>query len=64
METKLWGYRFTPVRDWAWVLERDCSTGNASEWLRVFRNDEPDVTFLISRKKPTKSWKGSVAKAA
>lgn len=56
--TTLWGYRHSITKGWNWVAERNCTEGEAGEWLSIFRKDEPDVTFKIAKARPTKSWKG------
>ena len=49
---KLWSLRYSPARGWHWRLEREVSAETASEWLRVFRLDEPRVEFRIAGKQP------------
>lgn len=47
--TKLWSYnKITGY----WVMERECSTDTAHEWLAIFQNDEPAKKFKISKNKP------------
>ena len=50
--TSLWSYRFSVARGWSWVRERGCRAGDASQWLEVFQQDEPGVTFAVSEKEP------------
>lgn len=43
---KLWSLRNTIARGNHWVLERECTEENVQEWLKVFRDDEPNVIFV------------------
>ena len=49
---KLWSWRNRASGGKWWVYERDVSPENASQWLNVFQNDEPEITLKISKKKP------------
>lgn len=50
--TKLWSRRWSVSRGHHWQFERSCEVATAGDWLRVFRQDEPDVEFILSPKKP------------
>lgn len=50
--TKLWAWRYSVAKGYHWQFERPCNLGNASEWLEVYKKDEPNVKFKISDKKP------------
>ena len=50
--TKLWSYRWSFARGWQWQLERECYIETSLEWLDVFKKDEPDIVFKLSKKKP------------
>lgn len=49
---KLYAKRWTAAWGWQWIAERDVTAETADGWLHVFRKDEPDVTFVVSSKKP------------
>ena len=49
---KIWSKRFTPARGNHWVHERNTTEENAQEWLKIFREDEPNVLFIASKRKP------------
>lgn len=51
---KIWSRRFTVALGNHWKLERDCNAGSVNEWLAVFRNDEPNVIFIVNARKPRK----------
>jgi hypothetical protein len=51
-QTTLWAIRFSPVRGWQVIRERDCDAKNAQLYLDVFQSDEPQVAFKVSDKKP------------
>lgn len=48
----IWSKRFNGARGWHWRKERGCGLETASAWLRVFRDDEPEVSFVVSRTAP------------
>jgi hypothetical protein len=48
-ETGLWKYNPTTG---IWTLCRTCLQVTAENWMAIFKKDEPDATFIISRKKP------------
>lgn len=50
--TKLWSKRWSPARGRYWKLERECKLTDSKEWLAVFRKDEQEVEFRLSKKKP------------
>lgn len=40
-----------------WVVERTVTPETADEWLKVFRRDEPNETFVVSATKPkAEAW--------
>lgn len=49
---KIWSKRFTVAKGNHWVAERDCTEETAQAWLKIFRDDEPNVLFLASNRKP------------
>lgn len=49
----IYSIRFSGTRGWTAYNERACSDDYALEWLNVFKADEPNVYFMLSRKKPT-----------
>ena len=49
---KIWSKRFTPAKGNHWAHERDCTEETVQEWLKLFRNDEPNVCFIADTKKP------------
>jgi len=48
----MWSLRFSPSFGWYWRLERQCENKNQDAWLTAFRKDEPEITFVCSRKTP------------
>lgn len=52
METILWSKRWTVARGWVWKQERVCEIESALQWHEIYCQDEPDVTFKLSEKKP------------
>ena len=50
--TNLWSKRYSHARGWHWKFERECYPNTANAWLGVFQQDEPDVEFVLSIKKP------------
>lgn len=48
----IWSKRHSPAKGWHYVKERACTHQELHEWLRVFREDEPDVEFVGSVKAP------------
>jgi len=53
-KTTIWSLRWNPARGNHWVSERkcECSYYDLHAWLKIFRDDEPGVTFLASPRKP------------
>ena len=51
-EITLWARRFTVARGWRWVAERGCVSSTAREWLAVFKVDEPEIEFRLSKARP------------
>jgi hypothetical protein len=49
--TKMGLWRYDAITG-MWKLERNCEKETASDWLAVFKKDEPSVVFILSRKKP------------
>jgi hypothetical protein len=46
---RLWKYnKITGL----WNVEREVTPATADEWLRVFKSDEPDATFKVSKSRP------------
>lgn len=54
IEMKIWSIRTSVAQGNHWQYERDCTEENCQEWLKVFRDDEPNVLFLASKRKPAK----------
>lgn len=52
--TNIW--RWNPVVG-GWVLVRDSYLENATRWLAVFRGDEPNSVFMVSKRRPVKAPK-------
>jgi hypothetical protein len=50
----LWSKRFTPAQGNHWKAEREVTEENCQAWLKIFRDDEPKVLFLVSDRKPSK----------
>jgi hypothetical protein len=44
-------WRMNPTTGY-WELARQCAVINASHWLHVLQRDEPNVQFVLSRRKP------------
>lgn len=49
---KIWSKRTSPARGNFWQLERGCTEENCQQWLAAFREDEPNVLFLATARKP------------
>ena len=49
----LWSRRNHPARGNYWKAEREVTERTAQDWLKVFRDDEPGVIFLVSKRKPS-----------
>ncbi|QIG73429.1 hypothetical protein EVC03_121 [Rhizobium phage RHph_Y5A] len=48
----IWSTRFTPAKGNHIVAERQCDESDALAWLKIFREDEPNVCFVASARKP------------
>ena len=49
---KLYSLRWSVSYGWQWKVERDNMLGtDADYWLEIYRNDEPRVTFMITKAK-------------
>lgn len=48
----LWSKRTSVARGNYWQQEREVTEQTAQDWLKVFRDDEPNVLFLVAAKKP------------
>lgn len=48
----LWSSRFSIAAGNHYKAERTVTNETAQEWLKIFRNDEPEVLFLVSKNKP------------
>jgi hypothetical protein len=46
----LWKYNKTTG---FWSLERKCADDTASKWLNIFKTDEPDSFFKLSKNRPS-----------
>lgn len=50
---RLFSKRYSAARGWYWEGERIINDeARAQEWLELFRNDEPNVTFVLSKNEP------------
>ena len=52
---KLWSVRFSGARAVHWVYERDVTEETKDAWLKVFRENEPNVNFVLDMHKPSKA---------
>lgn len=52
--TGLWSY--SEITGY-WKLRRICALDNAETWLLIFKEDEPKVTFKLSKTKPQNKLK-------
>lgn len=48
----LWSLRFSAAKGRHWAHERSCTSDTIKNWLEIYRNDEPNVLFLGSVRKP------------
>lgn len=48
----IWSLRHSVARGNHWVAERQSTEENIQAWLKIFRDDEPNVIFIASKKKP------------
>lgn len=56
-ELSLWSLRHSVAYGEHFKRERFCSIETAQEWLDIYKNDEPDVLFVVSAQKPLLSVK-------
>lgn len=48
----LWSLRYDVARGSHWVDERKVTEATCQDWLKIFRDDEPNVIFVASSRKP------------
>lgn len=48
---KLYSIRWSIGNGWQHIHERDCTIENASQWLDIFKKDDPNTLFILSEKK-------------
>lgn len=48
----LWAGRNNGARGYEFVAERQVQENEAQQWLSIFRSDEPNVIFIVSKNKP------------
>lgn len=53
--TTIWSRRHTPAKGNHWVAERKTSDAELAAWMGIFRNDEPGVIFVESKRRPAPS---------
>lgn len=53
-ELTLWSSRFSVAYGNHFVAERKVTEETAQDWLKIFREDEPNVLFLVCKNKPKK----------
>ena len=51
-EKTLWALRTSVARGKEYVPARKVTDATAQQWLETYQKDEPDVTFVVSDKKP------------
>ncbi len=56
--TTLW--KFNKVTGY-WVYQRTCSEEEGSQWLKIFKSDEPKESFKLSKNKPSGRPTGDLA---
>jgi hypothetical protein len=49
---KIWSLRYSPARGSYFVMERECLESTIQQWLKIYREDEPNVIFIGSKRKP------------
>jgi hypothetical protein len=49
----IWSHRFTIGHGWKWIHERNVTEEESSAWLVTFRQDEPNVRFVVVKTNPT-----------
>lgn len=53
-ELTLWSARTSVAQGNHFVAERKVTEETAQDWLKIFREDEPNVLFLVCKNKPKK----------
>lgn len=53
-ELTLWSARLSVAQGNHFVAERKVTEETAQDWLKIFREDEPNVLFLVCKNKPKK----------
>lgn len=53
MKTKIWSTRWTAAQGNHFVMERECDESEAQAWIKIFSDDEPNVCFFPSKRKPS-----------
>jgi hypothetical protein len=48
----LWAGRTSATRGYHFVAERNVTEETAQHWLKVYREDEPKVIFIVCKNKP------------
>lgn len=49
----IWSQRWSATRGWNWRAERECENAiTSAHWLKIYQDDEPTVTFTLSKAKP------------
>lgn len=48
----LWSIRWSTAWGYHVVLERKCETEFSGQWLKIFQDDMPGITFIVATKKP------------
>lgn len=48
----IYSARWTAAKGWHWNKERECENGTVTQWLDIFRKDEPNVEFVSGKKAP------------
>lgn len=52
MKLTIWSLRTSIARGNHFVAERQCDETDAQAWLKIFREDEPNVLFIACKRKP------------
>jgi hypothetical protein len=50
----LFSLRYSVARGWHYKHERNAEDAEVQDWLKVFREDEPEVRFFVANRMPTK----------
>ena len=48
----LWAGRNSATEGYRFVAEREVTEATAQDWLKIYREDEPSIIFIVSAKKP------------